>query len=344
MERKTASSCASENSPPIETESVPFPKFWSLPPRLSRRSRFRHWRRDLVFRFIYFLARVLLGLGIERAARLAEKIGPLLFFLQRRERRIALENLELAWGREMDAAERSRIARRVFRCAALSGVESLWMSRWTELCRWLSFEVDGRDRLERALGKGKGVICITAHFGSWEVMAAETAQLGYPVHIVAREMKDPRLEAWVRGVREACGIRVVPRGRNPLSMVRILGRGGMLGLMIDLDTRSGQGIFVDFFGNKAYTQTGPFILARKTGAVLVPSLCYREGINRLRFFFGEPWEIVPSDDAEADIRQAAERATGYLEDRIRERPEQWAWFHKRWKTTPEHFERKQAAK
>ncbi|MCA9450640.1 MAG: lysophospholipid acyltransferase family protein, partial [Candidatus Omnitrophica bacterium] len=97
------------------------------------------------------------------------------------------------------------------------------------------------------------------------------------------------------------------------------------------------------FGKPAYTPTGAFELARITGASLVPSICYRESLNRLCLTFGKPWVIDSTEDAEKDIQEATQRATKYLEDKISERPEQWMWFHNRWKTQPDHFEKKKRA-
>jgi KDO2-lipid IV(A) lauroyltransferase len=315
----------------------PFPKFWSWQRQLSKRSWKRQIYRELVYRVVYLLGRLTFFLGLERSARFAEWIGPLLFRLKRRDRIVTMENLEVCLGDRKSKVELRSIAERVFTNFAVSAVETLWMSRWLELENWLEIEVEGREYLDEAVSHGKGVVCLNGHFGNWEVMSAWVCRQGYPGTIVARPLKDPRLNTWMRRVREGCGIRVMDRGRNPIRIVRALQRGAVLGVMIDIDTRSGRGTFVDFFGRPAYTPVGPFDLARKTGAALVPSLCYREGTKRLRLVFGEPWWIEKTRDPDRDIVEATARATRYLEDRIRERPEQWAWFHKRWKTRPERF-------
>jgi KDO2-lipid IV(A) lauroyltransferase len=250
---------------------------------------------------------------------------------------LTLRNLDDCLGNDTSPRERKGIAKRVFSNVAVSAVEAIWMSRWNTLRDWLRIEVEGIEHVDAAMAGGRGVVSFSAHFGNWEVMTAVMAQLGYPVYMVARELKDPRLDSWVRQVREACGIRVIQRGKSPLRLLNVLKEGGTLAILVDLDTRSGRGVFVDFFGRPAYTPVGPFVLARKTGAALLPVLCYRESLNRLRISFDAPWEVPRSEDAEADIREAAERATRFLEKRIRERPEQWAWFHKRWKTTPDRL-------
>ena len=325
-------------SDPAE-EVIPLPPFWTRSPELSERSRVRPIRRNLVYRAIYLLGWLALKLGIRRAVHLALRLAKVGFWVQRRESRVVIQNLENCFGKELTDVERECVAEKVYSHVCVSFAETVWMSRWKELRNWLEFEFDGWENLEVALAEGKGVICPNGHFGNWEVMCAVVAQLGYPGYIVARYLREPRLEDWLNRVRQNLGVRVITRGREPIRLVRILRQGGILGVMIDLDTHSGRGIFVDFFGRPAYTQVGPFVLARRTGAAIVPALCYREGLNRLRFHFGKPWHVEVTEDSHRDIQLAAQRATTYLEQRIRERPEQWMWFHKRWKTTPERVAR-----
>ncbi|MCA9449559.1 MAG: lysophospholipid acyltransferase family protein, partial [Candidatus Omnitrophica bacterium] len=301
---------------------MPFPSFWERPPKLAKRWT-RQLSRDLAYRGIYLLAKGILFLGAERSSRWAGKIARIVARFQMRDRAVALKNLEDCLGSTTTPEERHQILTQMFENVGLAAAETIWMSHWGELTDYLEFEVEGIEHLEEALARGKGVICPNGHFGNWEVMSGFVAQQGYPGNIVTRKLKDPRLDAWLNQVRTNLGIGLVRRGRMPIQLLRVLRSGGILGIMIDLDTRSGHGIFVDFFGRPAYTQTGPFLLARKTGASIVPALCYREGINRLRFHFGPAWQVAETEDSERDIREATERATQYLEERIRERPEQW---------------------
>lgn len=296
----------------------------------------------MVYRCISLLVRVVRALGPKRSAWLAGRIAAIAFLLQKREHRVASQNLKDCLGATTTSEQRVEISRAVFKNAALSLAESIGLSRWGRWKDWVEYELDGLENLEGALAEGKGVICPNAHFGNWEVMSALICTFGFPGNIVARPFKDPRLEEWISRIRESFGIRIIQRGKTPLRMVQTLRKGELLGVMIDMDTRSSRGIFVDFFGKPAYTQTGPFVLARKLGTPIVPALCYREGVNRLRFYFGPAWKVACTDDAEADIRSAVTKATQDLEDRIRERPEQWAWFHKRWKTRPEKVDLKRS--
>jgi Kdo2-lipid IVA lauroyltransferase/acyltransferase len=324
----------SEPVPP----NIELPGFWSPIPKLSHRSTFRQLHRELTFRGILLLAKLVLSMGVERSAKVAASLGRLGFYVQPEQKRVALENLRTCLGDCTTEEERREIAKKVFSNFAVSALEVAWLSRWGDLFSWLKIEVEGMDKLDAALATGRGVIAHNAHFGNWEVMSAAIAKMGYPGYVVARRQKDPRLDAWIGEIREHSGLKVAIRGENPGRIVRCLKGGGLLGLMIDIDTRSNEGVFVDFFGRPTYTQVGPFALARITGALMIPALCYRDGLNCLRFYFGDPWEVARTNDPDADVLQAAQKANSILEQKIRERPEQWAWFHKRWKTTPGKIE------
>jgi len=80
------------------------------------------------------------------------------------------------------------------------------------------------------------------------------------------------------------------------------------------------GEFVEFFGRPAYTQSGPYQIARKTGAALISLLSFREAGGQLRIVFGEPWKVKQSGDPERDLLEAGRKATSDLEDKIRESP------------------------
>lgn len=318
--------------------NIELPSFWEKTPRLSHRSYLRQFYRELTFRGILLLAKLVLSLGIERSIKIAATLGEWGYYLQPAQRKVAMENLRTCLGDSTTEQERQAITKKVFSNFAVSALEVAWMSRWKDLFSWLRVDVEGLEHLDAALAQGRGVIAHNAHFGNWEVMSAAVAKMGYPGYVVARRQKDPRLDAWIAQIRDHCGLKIAIRGENPVRILRCLKSGGLLGLMTDIDTRSNEGVFVDFFGRPTYTQVGPFALARTTGALMIPALCYREGLNHLRFYFGEPWEVARTSDRHSDIIQAAQKANSILEQKIRERPEQWAWFHKRWKTTPGKIE------
>ncbi len=187
-----------------------------------------------------------------------------------------------------------------------------------------------RRTLDEALALGRGVIFVTAHLGSWELMAATLARLGYPIHTVAKRSYDDRFTKMIETARSRFGVRAVYRG-DPgaaAAMLRVLRGNGILGFLIDQDTDV-PSVFAPFFGKPAKTPSGPAVFALRTGAPIVVGTISRKG--------GTPMHRI-------DIVQAAQGSDVYdttaalnrlLEARIRRHPSEWVWFHRRWKSRPD---------
>ncbi len=216
-----------------------------------------------------------------------------------------------------------------------SGLEMLMLSRrrGTRIERWCT--IDDEARLREALSGGRGVVFVTAHTGNWEMLAALVARRGYPATVVATPVYDRRLDDLLIAARAAQGVETISRGsasaaRQLLSALR---RNAFLGMLIDQDTDV-DGVFVPFFGRAAYTPTGAAALALRTGAAVVCGFLVREGSIRHRMVVQGPITLIRTGDHERDITENTALFTGLIERHIRTFPDQWVWFHRRWKRRP----------
>jgi KDO2-lipid IV(A) lauroyltransferase len=229
-----------------------------------------------------------------------------------------------------DARERRRIVREMFRATGRNLVDLFRLPRIGAegFARIVSFE--GLEHLDRALARGRGAVILSAHLGNWEVLAAALAARGYPMTIIARRIFDARSDRLLNRWRRACGVRVVTRQDGLYPAVRALRRGEIVGTLVDQDT-GGPSVFADFFGRPARTPEGPFRIARRTGAALVPLWIHLgvDGVHRVRVL-----PEIPEPAAGGDAREDAECWHRILEEAVREHPEQWVWYHRRWKTAP----------
>jgi KDO2-lipid IV(A) lauroyltransferase len=262
------------------------------------------------------------------------RLGDLVRTLDRKSVRRARVNLELALGAELSAAERERILRRLFRTTGRNLVDLLRLGPFDRDRAERLVTVEGAEHADAALARGKGVVALSAHLGNWEVLAATMRHHGYPVHVIARELFDPRLDRLVNSWRERAGVVVHPRGSGLVSAARVLRKGEVLAALPDQDTR-GPGVFVDFFGRPARTPSGPFALSRRTGAPLLPVLTHLDGSGRHRIRVWPAIEASDHPDPDEALREDVAAWHRVLEQAIREHPEQWVWYHGRWKTRPE---------
>ena len=107
----------------------------------------------------------------------------------------------------------------------------------------------------------------------------------------------------------------------------------MLAILLDQNAHSGE-VYVPFFGHPAATAAGPAVLARRTGAAILPVFVRRRPDGTHVATFLPLVEFTVTDDQERDIQEITERATAVIEAQIRAEPSQWFWIHRRWKKQP----------
>ena len=272
-------------------------------------------------------------------------LGRMVGGLLARRRRIVDENLAAAFP-DWTPADRIAVARRVWanlgRFAAEFARAPLSESEGSALVQW-----EGQSYLADALGRGRGAICPTGHFGAWETLPRMVAGAGYDVAVVAQAQSNPMVEALILRTRAAGGFRVLYQDHAVRESLKHLKRNGVLGILIDQHLWEGT-IRVPFLGRAAATTTMVAAVARRTGAAIVPtgirwataggakappgSLAVGGESGNRHVMWCEPEiEVERTDDAEADVRRATERVSAVLERWIRAWPDQWFWVHRRWK-------------
>ncbi len=282
-----------------------------------------------VLRFLRMLA----GIRSDRGAmRAAERVGRACFRLMPWWRRVAVAQLAAAFP-EWDEAEVRRRATGVFVNFAKTAFEFLRSRRMTPERLAEAMRMHGLDDLREGLARGKGVILLAAHYDNWEWLGCRIAQAtGVPFSVIARSQDDQRLTRFIDETRMAGGLSVVDRD-DVRGALRALRRGEILGIVPDQNVVVG-GVFVEFFGRPAATALGPAKLAARTGAAVFHCLSRRSEDNSHDGFIfpvaGMP-ESTKSDEDGVAFTQAWTRG---LERWIREAPEQWLWFHRRWRTQP----------
>jgi KDO2-lipid IV(A) lauroyltransferase len=178
--------------------------------------------------------------------------------------------------------------------------------------------------MEAARAKGAGVVLAVLHTGNWELTGARMARLGIPVHAVAGVQLN---RAWTRELRrrqERAGIHILPPSiASWRSLPRILRANGVVALLVDGDVFH-RGIAVRLGGGQATLPGGPARLAARTGAALVPLVCFRGPDDRLgaRFL---PEVAVPGDSAAA-VRDATQSLAEVLGRELPRLAGQWLVF------------------
>jgi KDO2-lipid IV(A) lauroyltransferase len=258
------------------------------------------------------------------------------YFLDPRHRHIADINLRIAFP-EFSESKRKEIARKSFQNAAMNLLEisrlpSLTSSNISTLVGY--DDIDGLENYRLAEQKGKGILYLTGHFSSWELLPAAHALHGHPLSFITRPLDNARLERYLLGIRESKGNQVIYKKNSARQILRTLKSGNSTGILMDHNSSLQEGIFVNFFGIPAATTTSMALFALRTKAPVLPGYLTTMNNGRYRIKFLAPIEIVRTGEMEEDLRINTQKFNEVLEQIIREQPESWLWGHRRWKNQP----------
>jgi KDO2-lipid IV(A) lauroyltransferase len=281
----------------------------------------------ILFSFFGFLVRLM---PLRVAQLFGKFIGSLGYFIARRRRVIAIDNLTHAFPTKSQN-EIKKNALGAFQNYAISISEFLWFPRLTpERLRNFVRVVDV-DRLEEAYSRGKGVISMSAHFGNWELTAFAGGHfIGYPLTIVVQEQRNKLVDEAINRYRCIWGNSVVPMGSSVREILRKLSDGQVVAMLADQSAPQ-EGLYVRYFGRLAATHQGPAIFSLRTGAPILMGFLIRTSNGKYELVHEEVQTQDLKGYSEENVAELTRRHVALLEKYVRMYPNQWLWMHRRWK-------------
>jgi KDO2-lipid IV(A) lauroyltransferase len=240
-------------------------------------------------------------------------------------------NLRRVLGPDLSESEQRAITRRAFLSYGRYWFEGARLPAISAEVVADRFVVEsGWDHLVSGMEAGKGVIMALPHIGSWEWGGAWLALQGYPMTSVAEPLRPPAMYDWFVAQRELMGLTIVPLGADASrALLRTLRDGKLVGLLCDRDI-VGNGISVEFFGERTTMPAGPAMLALRTGAVLLPTAVYSgPGIGHTAVIM-PPVQAARTGGLRQDVARVTQLIADDLEKLIRRAPEQWHLFQPNW--------------
>lgn len=259
------------------------------------------------------------------------RLGRIGFRLLKKQRDKTLAHLRLAFGDEKDEKEIRETALSCFQNLGM-GLFELLSIRWRGLNNIQNFiTIEGEGHLKEALSQGKGLILITAHLGNWELCGMLLARMGYQLSAIAAPMHNERLGDIAKAYRSRFNIDTITRGERSSArkIIRLLRGNRILALLLDQDIE-GDGVYVDFFGKKAYTPSGVTSLAIRLNIPVLMIFIVREDGYRHKIIIDRPDGLRKSGDIRSDILFNTALLTKIIESYIRAYAGQWVWMHNRW--------------
>ncbi len=297
----------------------------------SRKRKFRYifpaW--DFVEFTLARMAMALLNLfPIAISTWIARRIGKVIFLIMASRRKVAFNNLAIAFGNSKSESERRMIALESFRHLMTSLMEFFRLSKSSIQEIKQGVYIKGTEYLDHAFSKGKGVVLILSHLGPWEYMGFLTYLKKHPTVVLGRPIRNLYFYQWVKSLRKTVNLDYIDKTLRPKKIFSGLRQNHLVAIMID-QWAGNEGLWIDFFGIPTSTTSLPARLAKRTGCALIYARCIRVASGKYEINILP--EISIEDNGENWVENMTKRINCLLEEEISSFPEQWLWTHKRWK-------------
>lgn len=230
----------------------------------------------------------------------------------------------------LSVAELDRAVRAAFEHYAHYWIESFRLPGTPPEVLDARFTGTGFEHIRAGIDAGTGVVLAMPHLGAWEWAGFwTTAVQKIPVTTVVEAVEPPELSAWFTKLREDFGFEIIALGASSGSAATAaLGSNRILTLLCDRDV-SGGGIEVDFFGERTTLPAGPATIALRTGAALIASTVYFDGLHH-QGIANPPIDTSRHGRFRQDVARVTQALANELEDLIRHDPEQWHLLQPNW--------------
>lgn len=291
-------------------------------------------QRRIEFVLFIILKWFILLLPLKSAQRLGTYLGLIAFYLVKKRRRIALDNLRWAFPTKSEQ-QRREIAKGAFKNYGITIAEFLWFPNLNDKIIRHLVKIKNLELILNSYKGGKGLVLLGGHFGNWELIALAVGYISkIPLTIIVQTQSNMLVNDVINRHRCLFGNWVVPRHKAAREILKTLERGGIVAIAPD-QSAAMESLYVEFFGRNVSTHQGPAVFALRSGAPLQMGFMIRQSDGTYEVIFEE----IPMADlqgySDEHVLELTRRYTALLEKYIRQYPEHWLWMHRRWKHTLE---------
>jgi Kdo2-lipid IVA lauroyltransferase/acyltransferase len=301
--------------------------------------RIKHSFSDLLFAAILFILRILPH-GVLRG--IAFLFARLMYAFSKKFRKNAFESLSIAFNDALSPAEKERVARQSFEHLTFGLADYMYAMQKPVLADKF-FTLEGREYLDQALAKGKGVVIAIGHFGPFVAMLTRFISAGYKVNVVMRRPRGGFFYKHLLRAPELIGLGTIysiPVRACLFHCSKALDRQEIVFMPIDQNYGDTGRVFVDFFGRNAATAPGAVLYGLKYGVPVLSAYAIPDGKDHWKISIS-PEKVFEKKTSEREgLVYGTAMLTSELEAMIRRFPDQWSWMHRRWKAVPKDGELK----
>lgn len=299
------------------------------------RSIWKKIRYRLEWAGLVLAAKLVPMLSREGCYRLALGVGALMSVLDRHGRKVALSNLEVAFGDRFTPRERERIVRESFQHFARTMLDLLWSPRLTRDNFPDYIEFENLEEIDRAAGPERNFITACYHYSNFEWFSLASGYSGLGGTIISQEFRNSLLDPIFRELREQSGHELIPRQGGIVRLYKVLRRKGRTALLVDLTLHPKMpSVVIDCFGLKTNVTSAHAWLNEQTGAPIIPVHTEPLPNGRYRVVFHPRIET-----AGRNYQQIAQACWDSFEPYLRKNPAPWLWMYKHWRYQPTNANR-----
>ena len=263
--------------------------------------------------------------------RLAQVTGALAATLDRAGRRVALSNLQVAFGDKLSPDRRAKIVRESYQHFARTMIDLFWSPRLTSENYTRYIDVENLDLWQEEMKPGNPIIFGCCHYSNFEWVSVAANFFGVRSALITQEFKNALLDPIFVSLRESSGQRVIHRQGAVLQLYKTLHRGGRVAILTDLTIPAQlPTVAIDCFGLKTSVTFAHAWAHRRAGATVINVHCEPLPGGRYRIVF-HPRVEFPSD---ASFQEIAQACWNQFEPFVRENPAPWLWMYKHWRYLP----------
>jgi len=261
------------------------------------------------------------------------RLGELFHYFDAKHKAIAYANIKTAFAVKLSPPQIKNITKEFYRSFGQNIIEVLLIPLMDKAYIDKYITIEGKQYINAGFDKGKGVIFLGIHEGSWELSNILCANLGFPFSLFIREQYYPRLNRLLNIYRRQKGCKIIERENQMRQLIQVLKDNESIGMSADQGGKTG--MLVKFFGKDASMSTGAVRLALKYGTVIIPVFYTRVNGPYVKVFAEPPLEVNRTGDLKKDIRDNLQRIVNIFQKYILKYPKEYLWTYKTWKYSQE---------
>ena len=251
--------------------------------------------------------------------------------LKKKRFHIVMTNLNLAFGETKTKEEKLEIAKKCYyNFAKYLGINFILNQNTTKQKILKQVVFKNEHFLLDAIRSGRPIIVTTAHFGQWEIFGLDVAARFGASSALGRKLDSSVMDKILRANRAQFDVELIDKDGGAKDILKALKARRIVGILVDQNTAPKDGIKVQFFGKDVLHTPAASVLAQKTNALIINAFIYQKGENLNEICFEQPIDISTFDKEDA-VQKATQMQCSACEEMVRARPEEYFWFHQRFK-------------